>query len=166
MGKKLFIIGLVVLVLVIGGVVILFLSLNRVIRSAVETYGPQATKSEVKLGSVNVSPFSGQASLSNLVVGNPQGFKAPSAFKLGGMRVALEVRSLLSDTVAIHDIVIRAPRSRMSWDPVATTWRSCRRTWRRTAAEGSRAALQPRRPSRAGKKSSSTAFGWNRASSI
>jgi uncharacterized protein involved in outer membrane biogenesis len=109
MGKKLFIIGLVVLVLVIGGVVILFLSLNRVIRSAVETYGPQATKSEVKLGSVNVSPFSGQASLSNLVVGNPQGFKAPSAFKLGGMRVALEVRSLLSDTVAIHDIVIRPP---------------------------------------------------------
>lgn len=109
MGKKLFIIGLVVLVLIIGGVAILYLSLNRVIRSAVETYGPQATKSEVKLGSVNVSPFSGNASLSNLFVGNPQGFKTPSAFKLGGMRVALEVRSVLSDTVAIREIVIRGP---------------------------------------------------------
>ncbi|MGE5850664.1 MAG: hypothetical protein ACM362_11090 [Candidatus Methylomirabilota bacterium] len=109
MGKKLSIIGLVVLVLIIGGVAILYLSLNRVIRSAVETYGPQATKSEVKLGSVNLSPFSGQASLSNLVVGNPKGFKTPSAFTLGGMRVALEVRSLLSDTVAIHEIVIRSP---------------------------------------------------------
>ena len=90
MGRKLTIIILAVLVLIIGGVAILYLSLNRVIRSAVETYGPQATKSEVKLGSVNVSPFSGNASLSNLVVGNPQGFKTPSAYKLGGMRVALE----------------------------------------------------------------------------
>ena len=58
-------IGVIVLVLIVGGLVFLYLSLNRVIRSAVETYGPQVTKSEVKLGSVNVSPFSGNASLSN-----------------------------------------------------------------------------------------------------
>ena len=109
MGKKLSMIGLAILVLIIAGVAILYLSLNRVIRSAVETYGPQATKSEIKLGSVNVSPFSGQASLSNLVVGNPPGFKTPSAFRLGGMRVALEVGSVLSDTVAIREIVIRGP---------------------------------------------------------
>jgi hypothetical protein len=85
------------------------MSLNRVIRSAVETYGPQATKSEITLGSVNVSPFSGNASLSNLVVGNPQGFKTPSAFKLGAMRMSLDVRSLLSDRVSIREIVITAP---------------------------------------------------------
>lgn len=107
--KRLTLIGVIVLVLIVGGLVFLYLSLNRVIRSAVETYGPQVTKSEVKLGSVNVSPFSGNASLSNLVVGNPQGFKAPSAFTLGAMSVSLDVRSLLSDTVAIREIVISAP---------------------------------------------------------
>jgi hypothetical protein len=102
-------IGVVILVLIVGGLVFLYLSLNRVIRSAVETYGPQVTKSDVKLGSVNVSPFSGNALLSNLIVGNPQGFKTPSAFTLGAMSVSLDVRSLLSDTVAIREIVISAP---------------------------------------------------------
>jgi len=106
--KKLFLIGVIVLVLIVGGLVFLYLSLNRVIRSAVETYGPQVTKSEVKLGSVNVSPFSGNASLSNLIVGNPQGFKTPSAFTLGAMSVSFDVRSLLSDTVAIREIVVSA----------------------------------------------------------
>ena len=109
MARKLFLIGVVILVLIVGGLVFLYLSLNRVIRSAVETYGPQVTKSEVKLGSVNVSPFSGNASLSNLIVGNPQGFKTPSAFKLGAMSVSLDVRSLVSDTVAIREIVVSAP---------------------------------------------------------
>jgi hypothetical protein len=107
--KRLMLIGVIVLVLIVGGLVFLYLSLNRVIRSAVETYGPQVTKSEVKLGSVNVSPFSGNASLSNLIVGNPQGFKTPSAFTLGGMNMSLDVRSLLSDTVAIREIVVSAP---------------------------------------------------------
>jgi hypothetical protein len=102
-------IGVIVLALIVGGLVFLYLSLNRVIRSAVETYGPQVTKSEVKLGSVNVSPFTGNASLSNLIVGNPQGFKTPSAFKLGAMSMSLDVRSLLSDTVAIREIVVSAP---------------------------------------------------------
>src|SRR3970040_722667 len=107
--KRLFLIGVIILLLIVGGLVFLYLSLNRVIRSAVETYGPQVTKSEVKLGSVNVSPFSGNASLSNLIVGNPQGFKTPSAFALGVMSVSLDVRSLLSDTFAIRELVISAP---------------------------------------------------------
>jgi len=108
-GKRLSYIAIGVVVLLVGGLGVLYMSLNRVIRSAVETYGPQATKSEITLGSVNVSPFSGNASLSNLVVGNPQGFKTPSAFKLGAMRMSLDVRSLLSDRVSIREIVITAP---------------------------------------------------------
>ncbi|MFQ5848915.1 MAG: AsmA family protein, partial [Candidatus Methylomirabilales bacterium] len=107
--KRLAMIGVVILVLIVGGVVFLYLSLNRVIRSAVETYGPQVTKSEIRLGGVSVSPLSGKAELSNLVVGNPKGFKTPSAFTLGAMRVSLEVGSVMSDTIAIHEILISGP---------------------------------------------------------
>lgn len=109
MGKKRVLIGLGVLVLIVVGLGVLYFSLNRVIRSVVETYGPQATKSEVRLGSVSVSPFSGDASLSNLVVGNPQGFKTPSALTLEAMHVSLDVGSVLSETVAIREIIISAP---------------------------------------------------------
>lgn len=109
MGRKLALVGVVILVLVVAGLGFLYLSLNRVIRSAVETYGPQVTKTEMKLGGVNVSPLSGKAHLSNLFVGNPKGFKTPSAFKLGAMRVSLEVGSVLSDTIAIREIIISGP---------------------------------------------------------
>lgn len=109
MGKKLAIVGGVLLVLIVAGVVVLYMSLNSIIRSAVETYGPEVTKTEVKLGGVNISPFTGSARLSNLLIGNPKGYKAPSAFKLGALRMAVDVGSLRSDKVVIRDIVISAP---------------------------------------------------------
>ncbi len=107
--RKLAMFGAVICVLIVAGVIALYFSLNSIIRSAVETYGPQATKSEVRLGGVNVSPLSGNAQLSDLFVGNPKGFKTPSAFKLGGIHVALEVSSLMSDKVVIYDIIITSP---------------------------------------------------------
>jgi hypothetical protein len=107
--KRLLVIGVVIVVLIVAGLGFLYLSLGRLVRSAVETYGPKVTKSEVRLGDVDVSLLSGNAQLSGLVVGNPQGFKTPSAFKLGAMRVSLDIRSLMSDTVAIREILISAP---------------------------------------------------------
>lgn len=107
--KRLAMIGGALFVLIVGGVVVMYMSLNSIIRSAVETYGPEVTKTEVKLGGVNVSPFTGSASLSNLLIGNPKGYKAPSAFKLGALRMSVDVGSLQSDKVVIHDIVITAP---------------------------------------------------------
>ncbi len=107
--RRLAMFGAVICVLIVAGVIALYFSLNSIIRSAVETYGPQATKSEVRLGGVNVSPLSGNAQLSDLFVGNPKGFKTPSAFKLGGIHVALEVSSLMSDKVVIYDIIITSP---------------------------------------------------------
>ncbi|MFQ5930568.1 MAG: hypothetical protein ACE5MK_12805, partial [Acidobacteriota bacterium] len=107
--KRLAMIGGALFVLIVGGVVVMYMSLNSIIRSAVETYGPEVTKTEVKLGGVNVSPFTGSASLSNLLIGNPEGYKAPSAFKLGALRMSVDVGSLRSDKIVIHDIVITAP---------------------------------------------------------
>jgi len=109
MGKKLAIVGGAILILIVAGVVVMYMSLNSLIRSAVETYGPEVTKTEVKLGGVNVSPFTGSASLSNLLIGNPKGYKAPSAFKLGALRMSVDVGSLRSDKVVIRDLVITAP---------------------------------------------------------
>lgn len=109
MGKKLAIVGGALLVLIVAGLVVVYLSLNNIIRSAVETYGPQVTKTDVKLGGVSVSPFAGTAELSNLVVGNPKGYTTPSAFKLGALQMSLDVGSLRSDTVAIREIIVAAP---------------------------------------------------------
>ena len=102
-------IGLVVVVLVIAAVVVVFLSLNTIVKKGVETVGPQLTKATVTLGSANISPLSGSGQLHELFVGNPEGFNTPSAIKVGDIKVAVALGSVTSDTIKIKEIKISAP---------------------------------------------------------
>ena len=102
-------IGLVAVVLIIAAVVVVFLSLNTIVKKGVETVGPQLTKVEIKLGSANISPLSGSGQLHELFVGNPDGFKTPSAIKVGDIKVAVDIGSVMSDTIKIKEIKISAP---------------------------------------------------------
>src|SRR5688572_25752639 len=86
-----------------------FYFLNDLVKGGVETVGPQLTKGEMRLAKAKLSPFSGQAQLSGLFVGNPQGWKTESAIKVGDVKVALDVRSALSDVVTIETIYIEGP---------------------------------------------------------
>ncbi len=86
-----------------------FYFLNDIVKGGVETVGPQLTKGEMRLAKAKISPFSGQAQLSGLFVGNPEGWKTESAIKVGDVKVALDVRSALSDVVTIESILIEAP---------------------------------------------------------
>jgi len=95
--------------LVVVAVLVVFLFLNSIVKKGVETVGPQIVKVDVKLASANLSPFSGSGELKGLEVGNPQGYKSPSAIKVGSIKVAVEVGSVLSDTIKIDSINIQAP---------------------------------------------------------
>ena len=53
--------------------------------------------------------FSGSGTIKGLVVGNPQGFKTPSAIKVGTASLSLEPRSLLSDKVVVKSINVQGP---------------------------------------------------------
>jgi hypothetical protein len=108
--KKWIIRGAVVaVVLVVAGVAALLYFLNDLVKSGVETAGPQLTKGELRLTKANLSPFSGLAQITGLFVGNPQGWKSESAVKVGDVKVMLNVGSALSDTVIIDSIHIQAP---------------------------------------------------------
>jgi uncharacterized protein involved in outer membrane biogenesis len=108
--KKLIIrllIGLVVVIIL--AVLGIGLFLDRIVKAGVETIGPRVTKVDVKLDSVSLSLLSGGGTLKGLVVGNPQGFKAPRAINVGQATLALEPRSLLSDKVIINTINVQSP---------------------------------------------------------
>jgi uncharacterized protein involved in outer membrane biogenesis len=102
-------IGAVVVALVIVVLVVLFFSLNTIVKKGVETVGPRLTKVEVRLDSADISPFSGSGRLSGLLVGNPDGFKTPLAIKVGSVKVAVEIGSVLSDTIVIDEVNVQAP---------------------------------------------------------
>lgn len=108
---KKWIIRLVVagVVLVIVAVVAVLLSLNTIVKKGVETVGPMIVKVDVKLGSASISPFSGSVQLSGLAVGNPPGYKSPSAIKVGSIKVVADLASALTDTIKVNSINIQAP---------------------------------------------------------
>ena len=100
---------ILVVVLLILAVVAAKFFLDGAVKRAVETIGPRVTKVDVKLESVKLSLLSGSGGLQGLFVGNPAGFKTPSAITVGSASFALRPRSLLSDKIVIKSIVIEAP---------------------------------------------------------
>jgi len=97
------------IVLLVIGLVVVFFSLNSIVKKGVETVGPKLTKVEVRLGSAKLSPLSGNGRLSDLFVGNPEGYQTPSALKLSDIKLAVEPGSLLSDTLVVDEINIQGP---------------------------------------------------------
>ncbi|MDB6121367.1 MAG: hypothetical protein JWQ71_360 [Pedosphaera sp.] len=109
MKKILVRIVLVVAVLVVVALVVVFFSLNSIVKKGVETYGPEMTKVKVTLGGAAISPFSGRGELKKLFVGNPEGYKTPSAIEVGGVKVGVQIGSVMGDTITVNEINIQAP---------------------------------------------------------
>jgi len=110
MKKALRVLLVAVPVVVIVAVLVIFFSLNSIVKAGVETVGPKVTGTAVTLDKVGLSPLSGRGALAGLRVGNPDGFTTESAFELGEVRVNLSPKSLLSDTIVIEEIVIAGPK--------------------------------------------------------
>lgn len=108
--KRGILIGSGVIVLAIAGVFFFAISsLDSLIKEAVEKYGSEVTKAEVRLDKVQIDISSGKGSLNGLNIGNPKGFETPSAFKLGEISVSIDTSSITSDPVVIKEIVIGSP---------------------------------------------------------
>ena len=108
--KKLIIRLLIALVVVaILAVLAVGLFLDGAIKRGVEAFGPKLAKVDIKLQAVSLSLLSGAGTVKGLVVGNPEGFKTPSAISIGAATLALKPGSLLSDKIVIKTINVQAP---------------------------------------------------------
>ncbi len=106
MKKKIFISIIVIILLAVAGV---WLSLESIVKTAVNKFGSEVTGTEVKLGGFSFSPFKGTASVSGLTVANPANYKSPYLFDLGSIAVKVDVKSLTTDTIVIEEINIQKP---------------------------------------------------------
>src|SRR6266702_4272761 len=97
------------LVLVVLGVLAVSLFLDAGVKRGIETVGPMLTKVEVKLDSVSLSLLSGSGKVKGMVLGNPEGFKTPSAIQVGNASLALQPSSVFSDKVVIKSVNVHAP---------------------------------------------------------
>jgi uncharacterized protein involved in outer membrane biogenesis len=97
-------VAVVIIVLVIG-----VSNLGPIIKNAVNTYGPEITKTKVRLGDVRVSLLSAKADLGDFVLGNPEGFKSPQAMSVKSIHLKVDEKSLPKDTIIIDNIEVVDP---------------------------------------------------------
>ena len=107
--KKILIGVAVFLVVLAGGGYYLYSNIEGYIKTALETYGSEATQSQVKVAGVKLSVTSGEGGLSGIAIGNPKGYSSANAFSLGLASLKVDTGSLSKNPVVIKEIVIDRP---------------------------------------------------------
>jgi hypothetical protein len=132
--------GLAVLALAIGVILYLSMNLNSLLVTAVETFGPRITDTEVRLADADVSPLSGAGELEGLFVGNPQGFKTDGLMRVGSVSIVVDTGSLTSDTVLIKKVEVLDPELTYEVQGGTSNIKALQRNIRRNAGSGETAS--------------------------
>jgi uncharacterized protein involved in outer membrane biogenesis len=101
--------GLAVLLLALVGYITLQFFLGSIVKAGVNRFAPTITQTKVELKGANISPLSGQGTLTGLTVGNPKGWTAENAFYLGNVHIDMQPFSVFRDHIVINEIVIDQP---------------------------------------------------------
>src|SRR6266404_641721 len=100
---------LVFVLLIILGAVAVHLFLDDAVKRGILSIGPKLTKVEFKLDSVSLSLLSGSGKLKGFVIGNPEGYKTPSAISVASTSLAVDPKSLLGDKIIVRTIDLESP---------------------------------------------------------
>jgi len=100
---------IVLVVVVLVGVLTLPFTIGPVVRTAAVLGGPVALGVPVSVGDVKLRPLAGNLTISQVKVGNPEGYSQNTAFAVDNIEIALKTSSLFSDTIEITKIQIDAP---------------------------------------------------------
>jgi hypothetical protein len=106
------IVGVVVvlLVIVVGVILSLPMTIGPLVKSAAATGGPKVLGVDVAVGDVKLRPFAGQLTITDLKVGNPEGYTDTDSFAVKTVDVKLDTKSLMGgDTIVIDKIMIDGP---------------------------------------------------------
>lgn len=101
------VIALVVLVLVAA--LTLPLYIGPAVKAAAKVGGPAALGVPVSIGDVKLRPLLGVLTISQVKIGNPEGYSKGEAFAVEKVEVGLKTASLFSDTIVIKKVEINAP---------------------------------------------------------
>jgi len=98
------------LVAIIGAAVFwLSGNLDSLLKTAIGDYGSAMTQAKVSVDTVKIAAADGKGTISNLLIGNPAGFKTAHAIKVGQIDVDIDIASVTRDVIIIRRIAINAP---------------------------------------------------------
>ena len=94
----------------IAGVWLAFNYLDVLVKWTLEHYGPDVTGAPVRAARVRISPRDGSGAIHGFEIGNPPGFGAATALRVGEVRLAIDPSTLTSDVVTVRELVLDAPQ--------------------------------------------------------
>ena len=94
----------VVLVLVVSVAILINLFGYRTLKFGIQRGGSSAMKVGVRVNDVTLKILAGKLNLNNLEVDNPEGYEHKQLLSLGNAFVAVNIGSLMSDTVEIDQV--------------------------------------------------------------
>lgn len=104
---------LLILITVLAAGIVMFFLLNnplgRLMKLAIEEFGPKITQSEVRVSNVKISATDGQGVISGLLLGNPKGFKTEYALKAEKIEIAIDPASMAQYLVMINNVLVDGP---------------------------------------------------------
>lgn len=109
LGKILMWLVIVVVVVLLVAVLTLPMTIGPIVKTAASVGGPKALGVPVSVGDVKLNALAGNLTVSQVKVGNPQGYSDKEAFAVDKVEVGLNMRSLMSDTIVVRKIQIDAP---------------------------------------------------------
>lgn len=97
---------LILLVLLLIAVGVAYYYAGHIVKTAVEEFVPEITKTSVKLNDVDISLFKGRVALNGLSIGNPDGYGAKEAFGLKNIVVMFDPKTITENKIVINQILI------------------------------------------------------------
>ncbi len=98
-----------ILAILIIGFLVLTMSVDSIVKTGIESVGSEMTGTTVTVERVSISPFSGSGTISGFRVENPEGFEKEYAMEVDDFSIELNIRSLFTDEMVVHNIEVVSP---------------------------------------------------------
>ena len=85
------------------------------IRMGIRLAAPRLLGVPVSVEHVTFKPFQGHATITELTIGNPEGFSTNDLLRVKHLQVDLATRSLFSRTIRVHQILVASPCIHYEW---------------------------------------------------
>lgn len=96
----------VILILVLVIMILIDVVGSRALKMGIEIAATKALNVSVSIGDIDLSLTGGKLGIENLSIDNPQGYQHDKMLELSEARIAVDIKSLLSDTVNIKEIYL------------------------------------------------------------
>lgn len=112
----------IVIVLVIVAVGVVYIKRNTIAKNAIERVMSFVLLVDVSVEKVNLQPTKGEVTITNLVIGNPEGFKTDESFSAKSIFVKADIGSFRTEEPVIELIAIDSPRVTMEHRMTSTNF--------------------------------------------